>query len=160
MKLAHVIAFAVAAVALPGYAADDEKKDKKADDKLSADALVGTWKVTGGKKAGDAVGDMAKDGSYVITKETITIKAGDMEAFVMKYKLDADKSPAAIDMEITKSPGDSANGSKAAGIVKLEKGELTLCYPPMGGDRPAKFDGEKFYLFTLKKQDAKKNSDK
>jgi hypothetical protein len=62
-------------------------------------------------------------------------------------------------MEITKSPGDSANGSKAKGIVAVTGDEMKLCYEPMGGDRPTKFDGgEKNYYFVMKKQkDEKKD---
>lgn len=136
--------FALVACASFAVSADDKKFDAK--------SLEGTWKVTGGKKAGADLSDMSKEGDYVFTKDTVTIKAGDMELFVMKFKIDEKATPMAIDMEITKSPGDSANGGKALGIIELKDGEMKLCYPPMGGDRPTKFDGaEKNYYFTLKK---------
>lgn len=151
MKAVHVLV--VAATLAASAVADDAKFDPG--------KLVGTWKITGGKKAGADLGDMAKDGTYVVTKETITIKAGDMDLFVIKYKVDPKASPAAIDMEITKSPGDSANGSKAKGIIEVAGDELKICYTPMDGDRPTKFDGEKNHYFTLKRQkDAKKTEKK
>lgn len=123
------------------------------DKKFDAKSLEGTWKVTGGKKAGSDLSDMSKEGDYVFTKDSVTIKAGDMELFVMKFKIDEKASPMAIDMEITKSPGDSANGGKAEGIIEVKGDEMKICYPPMGGDRPKKFDGsDKYYYFVLKKQ--------
>ena len=136
----------LAAVAAVSFAVTAEDK------KFEAKSLEGTWKVTGGKKAGSDLTDMAKEGEYVFAKDTITIKAGDMELFTIKYKLDDTKTPIAIDMEITKSPGDAGNGSKAQGIIELKDDELKICYPPMGGDRPKKFDGgDKNYYFTMKK---------
>ena len=123
------------------------------DKKFDAKSLEGTWKVTGGKKAGADLSDMSKEGDYVFTKDSVTIKAGEMELFVMKFKIDEKASPMAIDMEITKSPGDSANGGKALGIIEVKDDEMKICYPPMGGDRPTKFDGaDKNYYFVLKKQ--------
>ena len=136
--------FALVACATFAISADEKKFDAK--------SLEGTWKVTGGKKAGADLTDMAKEGEYVFAKDTITIKAGDMELFVMKYKLDEKASPIAIDLEITKSPGDGGNGTKALGIIEVKDDVMKICYPPMGGDRPTKFDGaEKNYYFTLKK---------
>ena len=121
--------------------------------KFDAKSIEGTWKVTGGKKAGADITDMSKEGDYVFTKDTVTIKAGDMELFVMKFKLDEKASPMTIDMEITKSPGDNANGGKSQGIIDVKDDVMKICYPPMGGDRPTKFDGkEKNYYFELKKQ--------
>jgi uncharacterized protein (TIGR03067 family) len=138
------------AVAFAGSAAAD---DKKAD----GDMLVGKWKLTDGKKAGNALGDDAKKGYYEITKDTIKIFDGmtDKAVFVMKYTLDTKASPAAIDIEITEGPVPEVKGSKAKGIVEVKGDEFKICYEPMGGDRPTKFDGEKFYSFTLKKEKAK-----
>jgi uncharacterized protein (TIGR03067 family) len=145
-----LLAFAAAALIAAPLAADDKKAEFKAE------SLVGTWEVTSGKKAGTAVSDDGKKGTYVITKDTFSIRNGDEEMFAMKYTLDTKTSPVSIDMEITKGPGD-AKGSKAKGIVEFEKDELKLCYDPFGGTRPEKFDGEKAYMFTLKKKAEKKD---
>ena len=140
------------AVALAGPAAADDDK-KKAD----ADMLVGKWKLTDGKKSGTALGDDAKKGFYEITKDTIKIMDGtnDKPVFVMKYTLDAKASPVAIDVEITEGPVPDVKGSKAKGIVEVKGDEFKICYEAMGGDRPTKFDGEKFHFFTLKKEKGK-----
>lgn len=139
------VAFAFAALA---GAADDNKTDN------DAGMMVGKWKLTDGKKAGNEIGDDAKEGYYEITKDTIKIFDGMAEKpiFVMKYSLDAKPSPATIDMEITDGPAPEVKGAKAKGIVEVKGDELKLCYDPMGEERPTKFDGEKFYCFTLKKQ--------
>lgn len=149
-----LFALAVAAVVAVPALSDDKKDDKKAA--FDPAALVGTWEVTGGKKAGNALGDDAKKGTYVITKDTFSIKNGDVEMFAMKYTLDTKTSPVSIDMEITKGPSDDAKGMKAKGIVAIEKDELKLCYDAFGGTRPDKFDGEKMFNFTLKKKEEKK----
>lgn len=144
-------------LAVAGLAAADD--DKKAGESM----LVGKWKLTDGKKAGTAVGDDVKKGYYEISKDAIKIFDGmtDKPTFVMKYTLDTKASPVAIDMEITEGPAPEVKGAKAKGIVEVKGDELKICYEPMGGDRPTKFDGEKFYAFTLKREkDAKKKDDK
>jgi uncharacterized protein (TIGR03067 family) len=69
----------------------------------------------------------------------------------MKYKLDADKTPARVSIEITKGP--QGEGAKTEGIIALKDGELKLCYPPMGGDTPKEFgakEGSNLHYFVLK----------
>jgi uncharacterized protein (TIGR03067 family) len=134
-------------VAVSAAAADDEKTGK-----LDPGKLVGTYKITEGKKAGEKIGDDAKKGSVIFTKETITIKGDDGMAFEFSYKLDPKETPAAIDMEITKP--DALKGAKAMGILEAEKDELKLCYHPEGKERPKKFESTKdngYYMFTMKK---------
>jgi uncharacterized protein (TIGR03067 family) len=144
-------------VAVAGLTAADDKKDEKKPD---ADMLVGTWKVTGGKKAGAAIGDDAKRGTYVFTKDTIKIMEGDKALFVIKYTLDAKKSPAEIDMEITEAPVAEAKGSKAKGIVEVKGDDFKIAYFHMGDERPKKFDDEKAFSFELKKQKEEKKKEK
>jgi uncharacterized protein (TIGR03067 family) len=144
-------------VAVAGITAADDKKDEKKPD---AELLVGTWKVTDGKKAGAAVGDDAKKGNYVFTKDTIKIMEGDKALFVMKYTLDPKKSPVEIDMEITEAPVAEAKGSKAKGIVEVKGDDLKIAYYPMGDERPKKFDDEKAFSFVLKKQKDEKKKEK
>ncbi len=135
-------------VAVSAAAADDDNKPGK----LDPGKLVGTYKITDGKKAGDKIGDDAKKGAVIFTKEAITIKEDDM-TFKFGYKLDPKETPAAIDMEITEP--DALKGAKALGIIKLEGGEVTLCYHPEGKERPKKFESTKdngYYMFTMKKE--------
>jgi uncharacterized protein (TIGR03067 family) len=120
-------------------------------DKLDPAKLVGTWTYVSGEKDGKKVSaDDLNKGTVEISKETITLKAPDGK-FVMKYKLDLTKSPVRIDLEITEGP--QGQGSKAEGIIALDKGQLKLCYPAMGGDTPKDFatkEGSGLHLFVLK----------
>jgi uncharacterized protein (TIGR03067 family) len=127
--------------------AEDKKDEKKP---LDPAKLVGKWSITEGMKAGEKTGEDAKKGVIEITKDKISLKSMDME-FEFIYKVDVKADPVTIDLEITKPEG--FKGSKAPGIIKLEDGKFTLCYSPMGGDRPKKFESTKDngnYMFTMK----------
>jgi uncharacterized protein (TIGR03067 family) len=133
--------------------------DKKPAEKLDPAKLLGDWTVTEGKKAGDASGEDVKKAVLTVTKDKMTF-AGDGMKFVFAYKIDKDKSPAEVDLEILEP---EAFKSKAKGIIKLEDGKMTLCYHPMGGDRPAKFESTKDngnYMFVHKKKEEKKEEKK
>lgn len=130
--------------------ADDAKKPAKFD----ATKLVGDWKITGGKKMGTELGDEAKKGVYVISKDKITLKEGDKEMFVFGYTLDEKTMPVSIDMVISKSAIDGLEGAKAKGIIELTGDELKLSYET-GDDRPTTFTGEKAFNFVLKHSKAK-----
>ena len=85
-----------------------------------------------------------------ISKEEITLESPGAK-FVIKYKLDPTKTPVAIDLEITDGP--QGVGSKAEGIIALDKAELKICYPAMGGARPKEFatkEDSGLHLFVLK----------
>jgi uncharacterized protein (TIGR03067 family) len=157
MKFVQLLAVAVAVAVAASAGADDKKSEGKKAEAFDAAKLLGKWQITGGKKAGADLNDETKKAVYVITKDQITIMAEDRTMFVMKYTITPKTSPAAIDMEITKSPNDMVNGSKTKGIISLSGDEFKICYPPMGGDRPTKFDGsDKNHFFTLKRMKAEK----
>ena len=131
-------------VALGALSADDKK-----DAAFDASKLVGTWEFKSGEKNGQKASEDGLKPKVKVTKETITIGEGEM-LFEFKYTVDAKASPAAIDMEMTKSP--FGPGAKAKGIVGFDGDDLKLCYNATeGGDRPAKFDGAKAHYFVLKK---------
>lgn len=139
---------------------DDAKKpaQKPAEAKGATAAILGTWEVTAGNKAGNAIGDEAKMGEYVITKDTITIMGEDNKPmFVIKYTLDEKQKPVALDMEITEGPIPEVKGQKALGILEVQGEELKIAYDPMAKERPKDFKGESAYAFTLKKKAAKKD---
>ena len=137
------LALGLAVVLAVPLAADDKKDEAKFD----AAKLVGTWEYTAGEKGGTKLEGDALKPKIKITKETITIGEGEM-LFEFKYTVDAKASPAAIDMEMTKSPFGA--GAKAKGIVAFDGDDVKLCYAPEG-DRPTKFDGAKAHYFVLKK---------
>jgi uncharacterized protein (TIGR03067 family) len=153
MKSIRVLAFALmVAVVLPVLA------EEKNANKFETEKILGDWSVTAGKKAGTAVGDEGKKGTYTITKDKITLNADGKALFVFEYTLDTKTDPVSIDMTIADGPDPSFKGSKGKGIIELKGEELNLCYDPMGGERPKKFDDEKAYTFTMKK--AKKEEKK
>jgi len=149
MTLLRALVLGFALIAATAVSAEDKKPEGKLD------KLVGDWKVTGGTKAGEKAGDDAKKGVVTVTKDKITLTDGDMK-FVFTYKADAAKDPAEIDMEIVEP--DAFKGTKAKGIIKLDGDKVTLCYHPMGGDRPKKFESTKDngnYMFMMEKKAAK-----
>ena len=145
MKLLGTL-FALVAVA--GLVSAEEKK-------FDAAKLEGKWKITEGLKSGSKVAEENLKAEVTITKDTVTIKGGDM-THVMSYKLDTSKSPVQIDMEGKEGP---AAGSKAEGIVALDGETLKLAYttniPGFDGKRPEKFESakdSKTFFFVMKKE--------
>jgi uncharacterized protein (TIGR03067 family) len=146
MTLVRVLTVGLGALALTAAAAQDKTEP------LDPAKLVGDWKIVDGMKAGEKIGDDAKKGTVVIEKGKITLKGDDM-TFAFSFTVNAKKTPAEIDLEIVEPEG--LKGTKAAGIIKLDGGKLTLCYHPMGGDRPTKFESNKdngFYLMVHEKK--------
>lgn len=139
------------ALMIGSFVAADDKKDAKFD----AAKLVGRWEYASGKKAGEEVPKDHLVGVVTWTKDEIHIPAGPDQKFVMAYKINADKSPVQIDMEIKEGPAPA--GSKASGIVALDKDELKLCYVPEMGEkveRPEKFEStekNKAFYFVMKR---------
>ncbi len=132
-----------------------------ADDKpmpLDPAKLVGDWTVVEGTKAGDKAEKL--DGTLTVAKDKLTLTAGDLK-FVFAYKLDEKAAPATIDMTILEP--ESFKDGKAKGILKMADGKVSLCYHPMGGDRPKEFKSTKEdgnFLFVMKKKDEKKEDKK
>ena len=148
--LAGVGVFLLAALPL-GAADKDKDKDAK-DDKFDAAKLVGTWKYVSGEKNGEkSSDDQLKKDSVVITKDTFTLKGDD--TFVMKYTLDAKKTPIGISFKIVEGP--FGKDATAEGIIELKGDDLKVCYNPEdGGKAPEKFEakeGSKFHCFVLKR---------
>lgn len=136
-----------ALIAVSGFAVGEEKK-------FDAEKLVGKWKFTEGTKGGEKVDAKNLESEVTITKDTVTIKDATM-THVMKYKVDASKSPIQIDFEGEEGP---AKGFKAEGIIALDGETLKLAYstniPGFDGKRPEKFESNKdnkAFLFVMKK---------
>src|SRR5262249_13267963 len=130
-----LLSAAVLVAVLAPAGADDKDKDK-----LDPAKIVGTWSLASGERDGKKVeDDNLKKTTIIITKETITLKS-DEGSFVIKYKLDAKKTPATLEMEITEGP--QGVGAKSSGILALKGEELKLCYAAMGGETPKEFSGK------------------
>lgn len=127
--------------------------DAKSAGKIDPAKLVGSWKITSAVIAGKKVNEDAIKGLVTITRDRIHLSGQSPdEKFDIAYKVGASAQPATIDMEILKP--EPMKGTKAKGIIKLEKGVLTLCYNPTNGPRPAKFESSaknNLHLITLKK---------
>jgi len=141
-----------ALVAFTGFSVSEEKKEAA---KFDASKLVGKWKFTEGTKSGTKVDAKNLEGSDVtITKDAFTIEGGG-EKHVMKFKIDATKSPVQIDMEGEEGP---SKGTKAEGIIAIDGETIKLAYatniPGFEGKRPEKFEStkdNKAFYFVMKK---------
>lgn len=130
---------------------DDAKKDKKgAKDGFDTAKLIGKWIYVKGEKAGEAIpAENLKKQMATIDKENFTLTGDDL--FIMKYEIDAKKTPAQIRFTITKSP--FGPGAKAGGVIEFKGEELHLCYGSDGETTPTKFEtkGTKAHYFVLKR---------
>jgi uncharacterized protein (TIGR03067 family) len=117
-----------------------------------ASPLVGKWAIGSGMKAGEAAPLEDVKVVFEITDNQILMPGPNgEEGFVMNYKIDNSHSPMQIDMNIESGPTPDG---KAVGIVRVEDGQMTLCYDPTGATRPDKFESSEengFFLFKSKK---------
>lgn len=139
----------LAALVAPGaLSAQDQAKDEAFDPAK----LIGTWSYVSGEKNGETLDEEHFKGQTVIvTKESITLKSADA-TFVLKYEIDATKAPVEINLTITESPFGA--GPMARGIIELKGDSLKICYPPMEGPTPTKFEskaGSGHHAFVLKR---------
>lgn len=118
----------VAAVVGFSTAADDKK-----------DPTTGKWvveSVTRDGKAVDALKGAVRehaDGKYTLTPP----KDSKAQPTSGTYKLDASKTPVAIDIV---AKGGTYDGKTLLGIAKLEGDTLTVAFGEPGKERPAKFE--------------------
>jgi uncharacterized protein (TIGR03067 family) len=133
---------------------DDDGKELRpdVDDDSKAPAIVGEWTIKSGVRAGENIPNERLTSVVTVTKETFTIPAGP-DKFVMAYTLDASQDPMRVDMEIKSGPVPTG---KAVGIIKVDgEGTMTLCYDPMGANRPESFEATAdngCFLFKMEKK--------
>jgi uncharacterized protein (TIGR03067 family) len=149
MTLVRVLVLG-AAVGLVSVSAAQEKKAAKVDPAK----LVGTYEFVSGVRDGEKVpADHFKSVSFIVTKDMMELKTPD-GSFKFSYKIDASKTPAVVDMEITDGP--VGKGMKSKGIVSLDGDTLKLAYNPAGGDTaPTDFEckkGSNCHGFTMKRE--------
>jgi uncharacterized protein (TIGR03067 family) len=144
----RAVSLGLCALVLVASGVTAEEKDAK----LDADKLVGKWTYVSGEKSGAKIdAAMLKDQKVTFTKENITLE-GTAGKFVMKYTLDAKKSPVGIEMTMTESPFGA--GATAKGIIELKGDDLKFCYNYMMGEAPKEFktkEGSMDHLFVLKR---------
>lgn len=135
----------------------EDKKETKAEPKTSEKPvapprLAGQYTLVSGKKGETALGNDAKKWAYTFAADKISIKNPDNPAisFVMGYKVDSQKTPMHIDMEILEGP-EGTKGSKAAGIFELSGDTLKLAYTMEKDKRPKAFDGKEGLYFEFKR---------
>ncbi len=126
--------------------------DGKRDETKKKISIAGSWKVVSGLNGGAEIEQLPP--SIKITKDEIAIPSPE-GTFVFSYEIDATKKPIQVDMKMEEGPQP---GGIAKGIIKIDGDSATLCYHPMEGDRPEKFEStedDQFHLFVMKKQTPK-----
>jgi uncharacterized protein (TIGR03067 family) len=123
--------------------------------KPEAPSFKGTWNALsyerGGRVAPDETARMIKF-SFADDKMTLLQGIGFTGSKECKFKLDATKKPATIDL----SPQEGRNKDKPfEGIFELKGDELRLCFAAPGTPRPKEFvtkAGEPVLLIVLKRE--------
>ena len=115
--------------------------------------LEGTYKVTALEKGGKALPKGKAESLKIAIKGDELIVTADGEEKKAKIKVDGSKTPATIDITPTDGP---EKGKTFPGIVKSEKGEVTIVFTE-SGDRPKEFKSEgEALLLKMKKEEKKK----
>lgn len=148
MTLVRVLALGVAVGLVSASAAQDKKAAT-----LDAAKLPGTYEFVSGLRDGDKVPEANFKGTtLIVTKDMMELKTPE-GSFKFSYTLDASKTPATMDMEITDGP--IGKGEKRKGVVALDGDTLKLAYNAVGADAPKDFDvkkGSMGHSFTMKRQ--------
>jgi uncharacterized protein (TIGR03067 family) len=148
-----LLPFAALAIAL--VAADKPAADKGDAKKSDKDRILGTWVLTGLEANGEALktGDLlesVKDMKLTFKEDgtVVNSKHPDDKA---TYKLDPDKKPATLDIEIT-----GKNNEAMRMIYRLkDDNTLQLC-GQKGGERPKEFNSKEDQMVMTLTREAKK----
>lgn len=115
--------------------------------------VLGSWNYVSGTREGEKVPEAHLKGTVRFDKDKVIVPGEKGEEFVMSYKIDGSKSPAAIDLTIDKAPIKEAVGSKAFGIIAVDGDAMKLAYVE-GNTRPKSFEStkeNKVHAFVLKR---------
>ena len=152
-----IASFAICLLAFNSAFAQKKESTTEVDDSAVID-ISGTYKVLSGKRAGEDIGEDRLPPEIKVSDDAFTIPSPGA-TFVMSYQIDSTASPMAIDMKIK----EGAPESPGLGIVKMEGNKLTLCYDPMGQERPDSFESTEdngAFLFVMEKSGAKFDPEK
>ena len=148
-RLVLAVVASLAVIGLAAVAVADDAADKK-----DKEQLQGTWTAVSGESEGKENAE-AKEHVMVFDGDKFTVKRGDKVMVQGTFKIDASKSPKAMDMNITEGPED-VKGKTAHAIYELKGDELTWCVThPGDGERPEKFatkEGAKQMLIKFKRE--------
>lgn len=133
--------------------AEGDKKpvaDKPSDKDLAS--LQGEWRMVSGSADGYALSeDDTHNFKRVCKDDVTTVTNGDQLYLKAKFKLDASKSPKAIDYDFIDGP---TKGKKQLGIYEIEGDTVKFCFGAPGAERPTDFScksGDKRTLSIWKK---------
>ncbi len=130
---------------------EDETSKPKEVKKFDPKVMVGQWVTTAGQRGGAKTGPDRLPPKVNIDSKQFVFAAGPGQEFVMSYKLDASKSPIAIDIQIESGPAPSISSK---GIVMIKGDTMKLCYDPSGDSRPETFqptDENGLHMFEFKR---------
>lgn len=120
---------------------------------FDASKVLGGWTYVEGTRNGEMIPKDHLKGVVKFEKDKLIVPGEGEDVFVMAYKIDGAKSPAAIDIKIEKSPIREAVGSTAVGIIAVDGDMMKLAYVE-GKDRPTSFQStekNKVHSFVLKR---------
>jgi uncharacterized protein (TIGR03067 family) len=122
-----------------------------AQDKLLKE-LEGTYKVTSLEKGGMPLPKDKAESLKIAIKGDEFVIGIDGDEKKAKIKVDGSKTPSTIDITPAEGP---EKGKTFLGIVKADKGEVTIAFSEKG-DRPKEFKSEgDVMLLKMKKEDKK-----
>jgi uncharacterized protein (TIGR03067 family) len=128
-------------IALPPDRPDPTPKDKEKARPL-AEQIQGEWQMTKAIRGGQAEQPEKVNGTAIVIKDTTLLvrEAGRKRNEDARFTLDANKTPAAIDLMPVDPKDGNGRGITVEGIIKIEGDTLTLCFPHGGGGkRPTQF---------------------
>jgi uncharacterized protein (TIGR03067 family) len=119
-----------------------------------AEKLKGIWKGVSVQTGGDDWD--ATELILTVEKDTLTVKADNRVFIKGTFRLDATKTPRAIDVALTEGSWKK-DGEEALGIYKIDKDSFTWCLAwPRKKERPKGFvtrahDSHTLFTFKLEK---------
>ena len=151
MKALLGLAAVFGLVALAPVGAAPKTKDEPKD---ALKAFEGEWRFVSWESNGTELPKEFLDGhKWTVKGDKYAFSGGD-QSEEGTIKLDADKKPTTIDLDITSG---NDKGKQQVGIYKVEKDGITLCLARPGEkDRPTEFSGagdKGHILIVIKKKD-------
>jgi uncharacterized protein (TIGR03067 family) len=128
---------------------------------LDVKQLIGAYTLVSGENQGEKIpADRIRDHVAMISEDRIVVSDRDKkELYASTYQLDPERKGSAggtVIQMTTKVGPEGSEGQRAVGLIKAEKGTVTLIYAYEGGEPPTEFKTKpdsKQNMFVLKKAD-------